>query len=117
MKLKGQNFIGNELSSEGKETFNGVNPATGKDLPTDFHEATSDEINKAITKSEKALAVYSKKSGKDKALFLGTIAEEILALGDDLLQRCNQETGLPITRLTGERGRTNTRPAAALLFT
>lgn len=106
MKLKGQNFIGNELSSEGKETFNGVNPATGKDLPTDFHEATSDEINKAITKSEQAFAVYNKKSGKDKALFLDTIAEEILTLGDDLLQRCNQETGLPITRLTGERGRT-----------
>ena len=32
--------------------------------------------------------------------------KEILALGDDLLERCNKETGLPLARLTGERGRT-----------
>lgn len=106
MELKGQNFIGNELSVEGKETFNGVNPATGKNLPTDFHEASLNEINKAIAKAEQAFTIYSKKSGKEKALFLDTIAEEILALGDELLKRCHQETGLPIARLTGERGRT-----------
>ncbi len=106
MELKGQNFIGNELSAEGKEVFNGVNPATGKNLPTDFYEATSNEINKAITKAEQAFTIYGKKSGEEKALFLENIAEEILALGDDLLERCNQETGLPIARLTGERGRT-----------
>ena len=94
MKLKGQNFIGNELSAEGKEIFNGVNPATGKNLQTDFHEATLNEINKAINKAEQAFAIYNKKSGKEKALFLETITEEILALGDDLLKRCNQETGL-----------------------
>jgi len=106
MELKGQNFIGNELSSEGKEIFHGVNPATGKDLPTDFHEATSHEIDITITKVEHAFPEYSKKSGKEKALFLETIAEEILVLGDDLLERCNKETGLPLTRLAGERGRT-----------
>jgi len=106
MELKGQNFIGNELLAEGKETFNGVNPATNKNLPTDFHEATSNEINKAIKKAEQAFTIYSKKNGKEKALFLETIAEEILALGDDLLERCNEETGLLLPRLAGERGRT-----------
>jgi NADP-dependent aldehyde dehydrogenase len=106
MELKGLNFIGNELSAEGNETFNGVNPATGENLPTDFHEATTNEIDKVINKAELAFTDYSKKSGKEKALFLETIAEEILALGDDLLERCNQETGLPLTRLVGERGRT-----------
>jgi len=106
MELKGQNFIGNELSAEGKEVFNGVNPATNKNLPTDFHEAKSNEINNAIKKAEQAFTIYSKKNGKEKALFLETIAEEILALGDDLLERCNEETGLPLPRLAGERGRT-----------
>ncbi len=106
MELTGQNFVGNELSSEGKEVFNGVNPATEENLPTDFYEATINEIDKAITKAEQAFIVYSKKSGKEKALFLETIAKEILALGDDLLERCNKETGLPLARLTGERGRT-----------
>ena len=106
MELKGLNFIGDELSAEGKETFNGVNPANGENLPTDFYEATLNEINKAITEAEQAFTIYSRKSGKEKAQFLETIAEEILALGDDLLERCNKETGLPLARLTGERGRT-----------
>ena len=35
-----------------------------------------------------------------------TIADEILALGDDLIKRGMEETGLPEARLTGERGRT-----------
>ena len=52
IELTGQNFIGNELSAEGKEVYNGINPATNENLPTDFHEATSNEINKAITKAE-----------------------------------------------------------------
>jgi alpha-ketoglutaric semialdehyde dehydrogenase len=106
MKLTGLNYIGNELSGEGKVTFNGVNPAKDKNLPTDFYEATFEEINKAITKAEHAFNEYSKKSGKEKALFLETIAEEIETLGDDLIERCHEETGLTKTRLIGERGRT-----------
>src|SRR5690606_28540093 len=35
-----------------------------------------------------------------------TIASEIEALGDELLQRAHAETGLPMARLTGERART-----------
>jgi len=106
MELKGVNFIGNELSADGKETFKGVDPATDKKLLPDFHEASSHEIDEAINKAELAFTEYSKKNGKEKALFLETIAEEILVLGDDLLERCNKETGLPHSRLTGERGRT-----------
>ena len=37
---------------------------------------------------------------------LNQIAEEILALGDTLLERCHLETALPMGRLQGERGRT-----------
>ena len=41
-----------------------------------------------------------------RARFLETIADRIQALGDELLERGHAETGLPIARLTGERGRT-----------
>jgi alcohol dehydrogenase (cytochrome c) len=44
-----------------------------------------------------------KVSAEARALFLEKIAEEILALGDELLQRAHLETGLPLDRLTGER--------------
>ena len=38
--------------------------------------------------------------------FLETIAEQILALGDGLIERAMRESGLPRARLEGERGRT-----------
>jgi 2,5-dioxopentanoate dehydrogenase len=38
--------------------------------------------------------------------FLDEIAEAILALGDDLLTVCENETALPVARLAGERTRT-----------
>ena len=34
------------------------------------------------------------------------IADEIVALGDALIERAHAETGLPVARLQGERGRT-----------
>ena len=46
------------------------------------------------------------KSSVEKAIFLETIAEEILALDNELIQTCQLETGLPEARLVGERGRT-----------
>jgi len=106
MKLTGQNFIGNEKSAKGYVTFKAVNPANGTELESSFYEATSAEVDQAIQKAEKAFKDYRNKSGEEKAAFLESIADEILALGDDLIHRCMAETGLPEARITGERGRT-----------
>jgi NADP-dependent aldehyde dehydrogenase len=106
MQLSGQQLIGNFTSKEGKEVFSAINPTTGKYLPTDFHEATLPEVNKAVEMAEQAFLVYRKKSGQEKAAFLDQIGEEILALGEALISRCAEETGLPEGRLQGERGRT-----------
>jgi len=61
----------------------------------------------AVKKAEDAFKIYRKKSGKEKAEFLESIADEILTLGDELIVRCVSETGLPETRITSERGRNN----------
>lgn len=106
MQLTGLNFIGNEQSGKGKITCHAVNPATGAQMPPAFHEATPQEINQAILKAEAAFLAYSRKSGQERALFLETIADEIIALDDGLIKRCCEETGLTEARLTGERGRT-----------
>lgn len=89
-----------------QQPFQAVNPATGETLPGDFYEATEAEVNEACNRAAEAFTVYRKKSGQEKALFLERIATEIEALGDELIQRANDETGLLIARLTGERGRT-----------
>jgi NADP-dependent aldehyde dehydrogenase len=88
------------------DTFQGINPATGEALPGSFAEATTDEVAQACEQAAKAFAEYRKKSGVDKAQFLEAIASEIEALGDELLTRAQAESGLPLARLTGERGRT-----------
>ncbi len=106
MTLKGLNFIGATPSGKGRQTFQAANPATGAYLLPDFVEATPEEVDAAVQKAAAAFAEYRLKSGAEKALFLDAIAEEILALGPDLIGRCCAETGLPEARITGERGRT-----------
>ena len=106
MKLTGKNIIGGSLTGEGSIIFYGENPVTGKNLEPGFHEATEKEIWMAVEKATHAFQEYRGKSGEQKAYFLETIAEEIIALGDDLITRCIEETGLPEARLKGERGRT-----------
>lgn len=86
--------------------FQATNPATGETLPGDFPEHTAADVNHACQLAADAFPAYRRLSPADKAAFLERIADEIIALGDELLQRANLETALPIARLTGERGRT-----------
>ena len=104
--LHGHNLIGIEESAEGKETFQSFSTIQGTYLDGKFHIATNNEIEAAIAKAVAAFSVYSKQSFVERAIFLETIAAEILQLGDALLERAHLESGLPLARLTGERDRT-----------
>ena len=64
------------------------------------------QINAILHKSEQAFKKYSLKSGKQKAVFLRAIADEIEALGDVLIETASRESHLPTARFMGERGRT-----------
>lgn len=63
-------------------------------------------INKAFEKAEEAFKIFKKIPAGKKAHFLKEIAAEIENLGEALLQTAQQESNLPLPRLTGERGRT-----------
>ncbi|MBC7922986.1 MAG: aldehyde dehydrogenase (NADP(+)) [Ferruginibacter sp.] len=106
MQLTGSQLIGNQLSKQGSKTFTGFRADSGEALPTVFHEATAEEVDGAVELANEAFETYRKKSGAEKAVFLERIAEEILALGDELIGTASEETALPAARLTGERGRT-----------
>src|SRR5688572_3566169 len=69
-------------------------------------ESTIQEINAAMEAAWKAFHHYRKLSLKDRAFFMRTIATEIEALGDELLQVTSSETNLPEPRLRNERNRT-----------
>ncbi len=69
-------------------------------------DATLAEIDRAANAAEDAAEAFAALPGSQVAALLEKIAEEIVALGDELLQLASSETALPMARLTGERGRT-----------
>ena len=106
MQITGSQIIANKLLKSETNSFYAKNPTNGQQLPTEFFEATIAEIDQAVKMAEEAFVAYRKKSDQERADFLDRIGEEIMNLGDTLLERCHQETGLPMGRLQGERGRT-----------
>ncbi|MEM7372240.1 MAG: aldehyde dehydrogenase (NADP(+)) [Bacteroidota bacterium] len=106
MTLTGEQFIGFEPKAQGQTSFQAVNPATGLSIAPNFVEATSEEVHMAVQKATQAFLPYQQLSSEQRAIFLDAIGEHILALGDQLINRAQEETALPQGRLQGERGRT-----------
>ena len=104
--LTGSNFTGFTLSAKGKSSFQSFSPGANQFLEGDFFYATGEEMEYALKLTQQAFSIYQKTSFNSRAQFLEAIAEEIMALGDALIERCSAETGLSPSRITGERGRT-----------
>jgi len=104
--ITGKNYIGNLLASTGSKTFKTFNPQTNLENEVVFYEASEVEINKAASLATEAFNTFQKVSGTKKSEFLNEIANEIEALGDELVKTYCAESGLPEGRAMGERGRT-----------
>lgn len=105
MPVSGKLFIGAAQVTTA-ETFLAANPATGESLQPAFNAAGRAEVDQACALAWSAFHQYRELDPELRARFLETIADQIMALGDELLERGHAESGLPIARLTGERGRT-----------
>ena len=103
--MKTQNLLGFHYTGN-NNAFRAIDPASGHELDGDFSIATIDDVDAALNLAEKAFASYRYIDKKTKATFLRSIAEEINAIGDELIERAMAESGLPQARLQGERGRT-----------
>jgi NADP-dependent aldehyde dehydrogenase len=106
MQIHGKNMIGASLSAEGTQTFVGVAPQTGESLSPPFFEATTAEVDRAAVLAAEAAGAFAACSAEQVAGLLDNIGAEITALGDALIERAAQESGLSKDRLTGERTRT-----------
>ena len=102
----GKNYIGDVLSAKGKTTYKTINPELNSENETVFYEAAEDEISQAVALADEAFKIYGTIEDVKKAEFLEAIAEEIEALGENLLVTYIQESGLPAGRANGERART-----------
>ena len=106
MEISGKNFIGDKLSGLGKVNYKTIDPLKNIENDTLFVEATLEELEEAVALADAAFPIYRELSGTQRASFLNAIADEILNLGDALINIYCQETGLPQARAIGERGRT-----------
>jgi len=104
--ITGKNCIAGEFSANGEVEFKTINPKLNKENPTTFVEVTKEEIEKAVDAAWESFKVYRNVPGKQRADFLNAIADEILALDQELIDTYTMESGLPKGRAVGERGRT-----------
>jgi alpha-ketoglutaric semialdehyde dehydrogenase len=104
--ITGKNYVGNDLQAKGTVTFTTFSPQLN--LPNDqlHFEASTIEINAAVELAHTAFQTYSRFSGERKAEFLNAIADEIIDLGDELVEMFMKESGLPEGRAKGEQART-----------
>lgn len=104
--ITGKNYIGNNLSGKGDVKFTTLNPKLNTENPSTFVEATTEEVDMAAELAWDAFKTFRKIPGKQRAAFLNAIADLILELDEELVERYTSETGLPEGRAKGERGRT-----------
>lgn len=106
MTITGKNLIAGQWSGETENGFVAFNAIENVAMTTTFADASSQEIEDAITAAHQAFTSYSQLPASRRAAFLRSIGEQIVELGDVLVETACAETGLPAMRIQGERGRT-----------
>ncbi|MFS8115715.1 aldehyde dehydrogenase family protein, partial [Rhizobium jaguaris] len=103
--ISGDLLIGADSTGDNK-SVRAINPATGANLEPAFAIASEAEVARACELAGQAFDAYRATSPEARATFLETIATNIMEIGDALIERATEETGLPAGRLQGERART-----------
>ncbi|GAB3480169.1 aldehyde dehydrogenase (NADP(+)) [Marinomonas epiphytica] len=106
MQLTGQQLIGQSSYTSSGAPIWATNPADGEQLQPCYLGGGSEEVKLACDLAELASRPFRNTSLEVRASFLETIASEIESLGESLVIRCMEETGLPQARIEGERART-----------
>lgn len=88
------------------EPFRAMAGATQSFVEPVYQVSGLADVEAACAAAAAALDPYRAIDPSRRATFLDAIGDEIMALGDALIERASLESRLPIARLTGERGRT-----------
>ena len=88
------------------KTFTSVNPATGQAVGEPIAENNFEEVSAAIAAANKVKEKFAATTPTQRAALLNAIADSIESQKEKLADISNQETALPIARVTGEVMRT-----------
>ena len=106
MKISGSLLIDGQEVFTTNKNISSVNPTTGTEIDKKFNTADENDVNDAAKSAWDAFDEYRLLHSSRRAEFLRAIATEILALGDTLVLKVIEESGLPQGRVEGERMRT-----------
>lgn len=104
--LTGHSSIAGRYVPGSGSALHAIAPDTDEQLDPPYSQIDVDQLREATAAAAEAFVTFSRLEPKTHAAFLETIADEIEAIGDALIERAMQETGLPQARLAGERART-----------
>jgi NADP-dependent aldehyde dehydrogenase len=107
MSITGEMLIGRQAVRGDEASLRAFNPATGAEIAEPvFGSGSVAHVGLACDLAQQAFDPYRQLPLTVRAEFLERIADGITSLGDALIERAQQESGLPKARLEGERGRT-----------
>jgi NADP-dependent aldehyde dehydrogenase len=106
MIITGDALIGGKAVKGTGAGVRAYNPALGQVIEPEFRTVDAAQIDQACRLAEEAFDTFRSLSDDKRAYFLETIGDQIMELGDELLERVMAETSLPRARVEGERGRT-----------
>ncbi|SAL54724.1 fatty aldehyde dehydrogenase [Caballeronia terrestris] len=106
MKITGEMLIGATAVRGSDATLRAFDPARNADLEPVFGGGGAAEVARACELAEAAFEPYRRAPLETRAQFLEAIADNIVGLGDALIERAHAESALPKARLEGERART-----------
>jgi 2,5-dioxopentanoate dehydrogenase len=104
--ITGNMLIGASALRGERGEIRAIEAATGKTMEPAFGGGGAAEVDRACALAWAAFDTYRETSLESRAHFLEAIAQALLDVGDELIERAVAETGLPRGRIEGERGRT-----------
>lgn len=106
MRITGKLFVNGHWVDGAAGSYQAINPECGKKIKPKLSMASLEQVDTAVRAAESAAPVFRNSSLETRAGFLRACADEIMALGDELIERVSEETGYPAARGEMERGRT-----------
>lgn len=106
MPISGQLLINGEWIKGKGGSYQAINPSTAQALAPDMSSANAAQVDIALQAAADAFPLFNQSLPAVRAKFLRDCADEIMQLGDELLERVTLETGYPRPRAEGERART-----------
>lgn len=105
-KPAGRSYVsGSPVQGDPTGSFHAINPTLGQPTGIVYSAATPQALDRACTQAWAAFYAIQERTAEDRALLLEAIAEQILSLGDSLIETAIAETGLQPQRLIPERER------------